>query len=67
MPSDKVTDLPIGGGVRPVHTMACDRPHLFWRNASSVLDRNRPAGNFSVQNEFRCRAFSRRRRYLDAC
>ncbi len=71
MPSDEFnlikTDLSMGESVPPVHTMTYDRPHLFWRNASSVLARNRPAGDFSVQNEFRCRAFSRRRRYVDTC
>jgi len=60
-------DLSIGEGGRPVHTMVHDRLHVFWRNASGVLARNRPAGNFSVQNEFRCRAFSCRRRYVDTC
>jgi|ERR1700730_8174529 hypothetical protein len=29
-----------------------DRHHLFRRNASSVLARNRPASNFAAQNEF---------------
>jgi hypothetical protein len=43
---------------RPVRTVAHDRHHLFWRNASSFLGRDRPASDSQLSTIFEAALFA---------
>jgi hypothetical protein len=44
-----------------------DPGHLFWRDAGSLVACHSAAGDFTFQNEFRCRTFRRWGNRMDFC